>query len=88
MGWVSQQTRSFEPGAMLDASTEDRKQFAQALPVNYIRPLNSDENYLLLTKFHWLLKRPKPINVDLKLDEFEKELELAIEFCNRLEPTL
>lgn len=82
--WVSQQISHSPDGKILNASTEEREQFANTLPVNFIQALNSHESYLLLTKFFWLLEQPKHMKVDLNLDEFNKELTRAREFCNKV----
>lgn len=82
--WVSQQMSQLPSGEMFDASIEERKQFASTLPVTFIQAINSDEYYLLLTKFHWLLKKPKAMKVNLDLDEFDTELIKAKSFCKKM----
>lgn len=82
--WVSQQISHSPSGEMLNASTEAREQFANTLPVSFIQTLNSQECYLLLTKFYWLLEQPKPMKVGLNLDELDKELARAREFCSKV----
>lgn len=72
--WVSQQINYLPPGRMLDASPQERKQFTNTIPVTFIEAGNSEERYLLLTKFSWLLEQQQAINVGLNLDEFDKEL--------------
>lgn len=82
--WISQQIHQLPLGEIFNASPEERKRFANTIPVTFIEAGNSKEHYLMLTKFYWLLEQPKPMNVDLNLDEFDSELAKAKEFCKRI----
>ncbi|KJH69797.1 hypothetical protein [Aliterella atlantica] len=81
--YVSQQTEYLPPGEIFDADPEQREQFASTLPVMFIKAGNSREYYLLLTKYCWLLEKPKAMKVSLNLEDFGTELAKAKEFCKK-----
>lgn len=82
--WVSQKVALLPLGKMLDCSLEERDMFANTLPVTYVRSLNSKERSLLLTKFHWLLKNPKPMQINFDLDDLNAEILKAVNFCDKI----
>lgn len=78
--------KTFLPlGTLANSSLEEREKFTNNIPFKYIRSFNSSENYLLLTKFHWILGSSEPLKIDFSLEGLDNEILKAVEFCARIE---
>lgn len=58
--WVSQQINQLASGEIFNASPKERERFANTIPVTFIETGNSEERYLLLTKFPGCLSNLSP----------------------------